>query len=68
MPSPLSPRAVKGILQFSSWDALFVVLAALYGVVLVAAPSIPLIAVGVWWTANTIAHNFIHRPFFAARR
>jgi fatty acid desaturase len=26
-----------------------------------------LIGVGVWWTSNTIAHNFIHRPFFRAR-
>ena len=23
-----------------------------------------LIALGVWWNANTIAHHFIHRPFF----
>jgi hypothetical protein len=30
-------------------------------------PSIPLIALGVWWTANTAAHHFIHRPFFATR-
>ena len=22
------------------------------------------IAIGVWWTANTVAHAFIHRPFF----
>jgi hypothetical protein len=25
------------------------------------------VAVGVWWTSNTIAHHFIHRPFFRAR-
>ena len=30
-------------------------------------PSIPLIAIGLWWTANTVAHNFIHTPFFRAR-
>jgi hypothetical protein len=30
----------------------------------VAAPSAPLIALGVWWIANTVAHNFIHLPFF----
>ena len=52
------------VLRFSSWDACFVALAAVYGVVLVQAPSIPVIAAGTWWTANTIAHNFIHRPFF----
>ena len=29
-------------------------------------PSIPLIAIGLWWTANTVAHHAIHRPFFSA--
>ena len=24
----------------------------------------PLMAFGVWWMSNTVAHNFIHRPFF----
>src|ERR1700743_1404351 len=27
-------------------------------------PVWPVIAVGLWWTSNTISHNFIHRPFF----
>jgi len=26
-----------------------------------------IIALGVWWSANTVAHNFIHRPFFRHR-
>jgi hypothetical protein len=26
-----------------------------------------LIAVGLWWNANTVSHNFIHRPFFRRR-
>jgi hypothetical protein len=26
-----------------------------------------LIALGVWWNANTISHHFIHRPFFRHR-
>jgi fatty acid desaturase len=26
-----------------------------------------LIALGVWWNANTVAHHFIHRPFFRRR-
>src|SRR5262245_18984202 len=26
-----------------------------------------LIAIGVWWNANTISHLFIHRPFFRNR-
>jgi fatty acid desaturase len=26
-----------------------------------------LVAVGVWWNANTVSHLFIHRPFFRRR-
>jgi len=47
-------------------DARFVALAVAHAGVLLAVPSIPVIAVGLWWNANTIAHNFIHRPFFRA--
>lgn len=43
-----------------------VALAALHGMAVMAVPAAPLIAVGVWWNANTIAHNFVHRPFFRA--
>jgi hypothetical protein len=25
------------------------------------------IGVGIWWSANTVAHHFIHRPFFRSR-
>jgi hypothetical protein len=49
-------------------DALFVSLAVGHAVVLIAAPSAPLVAIGMWWNANTISHNFIHRPFFAHAR
>src|SRR5580704_8462800 len=69
-----------GIWRFSRRDAILVALAALHGVALVLVvvpvvaqvearavwPLAPLIAVGVWWNSNTIAHNFIHRPFFRA--
>jgi hypothetical protein len=48
-------------------DVSFVALAALHGAVLLLAPVAPLIAVGVWWNSNTIAHNFVHRPFFRAK-
>src|SRR5881628_16948 len=61
----LTPR---GVLQHSSWDALFIALALAHGLALIGFPSIPLIAIGLWWNANTIAHNFIHRPFFRSRR
>ena len=45
-------------------DALMVALAGGYGLLLVAWPTAALIALGVWWLSNTVAHNFIHRPFF----
>jgi hypothetical protein len=48
-------------------EALFVSLSGAHAALLVAAPSVPLIALGLWWNANTIAHNFIHRPFFRRR-
>jgi hypothetical protein len=47
--------------------ALPVALAFAHGVLLLAWPSIPLIALGLWWNANTISHHFIHRPFFRTR-
>ena len=51
----------------SRWEILMVALAAMHGVLLYQFPAVPLIAVGVWWNSNTIAHNFIHRPFFRQR-
>src|ERR1700722_13180933 len=56
--------AWTGIWRFSGRDAILVTLAALHLVVLAIWPLAPLIALGVWWNSNTIAHNFIHRPFF----
>src|SRR5687767_14151177 len=55
------------ILRAAPWDAVFVVIAVAQAAALLAYPSIPLMAIGLWWTANTSAHNFIHRPFFSAR-
>src|SRR5688572_28123895 len=51
----------------SSWDAVLVGVALLHGALLVTGPSAAFIAIGVWWNSNTIAHNFIHRPFFRWR-
>ncbi|MFI5309744.1 MAG: fatty acid desaturase [Gemmatimonadales bacterium] len=59
--------AAGATFRHSPRDALLVALAAGYGGLLVAVPSAPLIAIGFWWTANTVAHNFIHLPFFRAR-
>jgi hypothetical protein len=56
------------LLRYSRWDALLVALALAHGVVLVALPIAPVIALGVWWNSNTIAHYFIHTPFFRSRR
>ena len=43
---------------------MFALLAAAHATVLLTTPTATVIALGVWWNANTIAHNFIHRPFF----
>src|SRR5580693_2615524 len=53
-----------GIWRFSPRDSTLVALAAIHAAILVAWPVAPVIALGVWWNSNTIAHNFIHRPFF----
>jgi hypothetical protein len=57
------PRSAS-VLRYSEWDAVLVGLAAVHALAIVLVPSVPLIAVGLWWNANTISHNFIHRPFF----
>ncbi len=49
------------------WDVLLVALALGHGALLLAWASIPLIAIGLWWNANTIAHNFIHRMIIPGR-
>lgn len=43
---------------------MFAALAAAHAAVLLSTPTIAVIAFGLWWNANTISHNFIHRPFF----
>jgi hypothetical protein len=48
----------------STYDALMIALAAAYGVVLATRPTVLIVAGGLWWMSNTIAHTFIHRPFF----
>lgn len=49
-----------------AWDAFLVLLSFGHGAMVIAFPSILTIALGLWWNANTIAHNFIHRPFFGS--
>jgi hypothetical protein len=57
----------RRVSRYQAWDALFVALSLTQAAVLVTAPSIPVIALGLWWNANTVAHNFLHRPFFRSR-
>lgn len=48
----------------SDGSGVFVGLSIVHATLLFLAPSAPLIAILMWWNANTISHNFIHRPFF----
>jgi hypothetical protein len=48
-------------------DGLLAALALAHGAALGLGLPAPLIALGFWWNANTISHNFIHRPFFRSR-
>jgi hypothetical protein len=56
--------AGASVLRHSTSDAWLVSLSFVHAALLVLQPSIALIAVGLWWNANTISHNFIHLPFF----
>ena len=60
-------RKLIAVLRYSPWDGVLIALSFAYAAFLLSAPSIPLIAIGLWWTANTVAHNFIHTPFFRSR-
>ena len=55
-------------LRFSPWDGVLVGLSLAHAAVLLLVPSIPVVAIGLWWNANTVAHTFIHTPFFTSRR
>jgi hypothetical protein len=66
-PAVVSAPASTGLLRHSPSDALLVGLAVLHGALLVLVPSAPLVALGLWWNANTVSHNFIHLPFFRSR-
>jgi hypothetical protein len=59
--------AGRGVLRHSPWDALLVALALGHAALLLVAPGLAVVAIGLWWGSNTVAHNFIHRPFFRVR-
>ena len=48
-------------------ETLLTALALAHGGLLLVWPSMWVIAMALWWNANTISHNFIHRPFFRTR-
>lgn len=54
--------------RHSNWDGLLVLLSLALGCAMLAAPSVGLIVLAVWWGSNTVAHNFIHLPFFQSQR
>ena len=54
-------------LRASRPDMVMPALAFGHAAVLCTVPTVPVIAIGLWWNANTIAHNFIHEPFFRRR-
>src|SRR6476620_9208511 len=58
----------RGVLRHSTWDAVLVALAVGHGLLVLAVPTLAVVALGLWWNSNTIARHFIHRPFFTSRR
>ena len=56
-----------GVFRTSGRDRFLPALAVAHAAIVPTAPFMPVIALGVWWNSNTIAHNFIHRPFFRSR-
>jgi hypothetical protein len=68
LPGPdRTASAEQSTLRYSAWDGVLVALAIAQGVLVLAAPCVAVLAIGLWWNANTISHNFIHRPFFRTR-
>lgn len=67
MAAVLSARPARPAISTARWDAIIVALAFTHAAMLLAWPSVLLIALGLWWNANTVAHNFIHRPMMRSR-
>jgi hypothetical protein len=61
-------RLSRELLRHSRWDAILIGLSLLHPVAILLIPSMPVIAIGLWWNSNTISHNFIHLPFFRSSR
>jgi hypothetical protein len=63
----LVARAAR-VPRIAAWDSVFAALTIGHVLLIAATPSWYVIAVALWWNANTISHNFIHRPFFSTLR
>jgi hypothetical protein len=59
--------AAGKVWRHSRTDSVLVLLGLLHGLLLLLLPSVPLIALGVWWNSNTVSHHFLHLPFFRSR-
>ena len=57
----------KGLYRHSSDDRLFVLFLILHGCLILIQPAWLWIALAFWWSTNTVAHNFIHLPFFRSQ-
>jgi hypothetical protein len=58
---------LRRYLRHPAWDLLALGLTVTHAAVLFGVPSVPIIAIGMWWNANTIAHHFIHNPYFRSK-
>jgi fatty acid desaturase len=54
--------------RIAAWDSVFIRARDRPLLVIAATPPWYVIAAALWWNANTISHNFIHRPFFGTVR
>src|SRR3954463_8570150 len=64
IPIHFQSKAENSSLLKDARDLPLISLAFCQGAALLLWPNPFLIALAMWWSANTIAHNFIHRPFF----
>ncbi|HEX5691235.1 MAG TPA: hypothetical protein VFX76_14575, partial [Roseiflexaceae bacterium] len=67
MAAVLSARPVQPAISTARRDVALVALAIAHAAMLLAWPSVLVVAFGLWWNANTVAHNFIHRPMIRSR-
>ena len=59
------PAARRGaVLRYSEWDAAPIALSLMHGTLLAELPGALVVAVGLWWSSNSVAHWFVHKPFF----